>query len=100
MKWNVLVVVLITSSVIGESIYDIEVPEIDYANGDIAGFTYDDKGFFETLIALGADFLNTLFGDTTSRCKGRSGFSGPDFMMFVPELKGKLYKVGDKIRNK
>jgi hypothetical protein len=27
MKWNVLVVVLITSSVIGESIYDIEVCE-------------------------------------------------------------------------
>ena len=97
MKWNVLLVALIASTVLGESIYDIEVPEIDYANGDIAGFTYDDKGFFETLIALGADFLNTLFGDTTSRCKGRSGFSGPDFMMFVPELKGKLYKAGDKI---
>ena len=42
--------------VIGESIYDIEVTEIDYANGEIVGFTYDDKGFFETFTAL--------FGDT------------------------------------
>ena len=97
MKWNVLVLTLLISNVLSESIYDIEVPEIDNANGDIAGFTYDDKGFFETLISLGADFLNTLFGDTTSRCKGRSGFSGPDFLMFIPELKGKLYKAGDKI---
>ena len=81
MKLNVLVVVLITSSVIGKSIYDIEVTEIDD--------TYNDKGFFETITAL--------LGDTTSQCKGCSGFNRTDFMMFVPELKAKLYNAGDKI---
>ena len=38
---------------------------LKYANEEIAGFTYNDKGFFEMLIALGEDFLNTLLGDTT-----------------------------------
>lgn len=88
---------LLVATVFTTSIYDLaDIPGLSDSS-DIEGVTYDEKNLFEKVISYGADILDSLFGDATQRCQGRSAFNGPDFMMFMPELKGKLYKEGDTI---
>jgi hypothetical protein len=89
---------LLVATVFTDSFVDFgDIPELNDSNAEIKGVTYDDKNFLEKAISFGAEVLESLFTDTTQRCKGRSAFSGPDFMMFMPELKGRLYKEGDSI---